>query len=325
MIYGAAAGMVGRVGDPHTAFIEPLAARFIDEDMQGSFEGIGATVNMVEGRLIIVKPLPDSPALAAGLRAGDVVLEVDDQPLEGTDILEAISLIRGPQGTVVRLLIQREGTPDPFIVPVTRDKVELPILEARMLDDEIGYLRLIEFNALSQRRVHAALKELLSHDPVGLVFDLRGNPGGYLQMCVDIASEFLPENTLILKEVGRDEPLKEYRVSRAGIATEVPLVVLINGSSASASEIVAGAIQDNDRGILVGEKTVGKGSVQVTHRLEDDSSLRITVAKWYLPNGDNLDGEGITPDIEVPLSADDIAANEDPQLDRAVAYLLSGE
>ena len=325
MIYGATAGLVRTLGDPNTLFVEPLPAKIIDADMQGSFEGIGATVNMIEGRLTIVRLLPNSPALAAGLQAGDVILEVDDQSLAGMDILEAVSLIRGPRDTVVRLLVQREGTPEPFVVPVTRDKVEMPIIESRMLDKSIAYLRLTEFNAISQKRVHKALQELLGNDPQGLVFDLRGNPGGFLQMSVDIASEFLPKGTLVLKEQERGEPPKEYHAKRAGIATEIPLVVLVNGSSASASEIVAGAIQDNGRGVLIGEKTFGKGSVQNTHRLEDDSSLRVTIARWYLPNGHHLDGEGIVPDIEVPLTTEDMAAGEDPQLERAVAYLLSGE
>ncbi|HHX65485.1 MAG TPA: S41 family peptidase [Chloroflexi bacterium] len=325
MIYGAASGMVSSLGDPHTVFVEPLPASIIQEDMQGSFEGIGATVEMIEGRMTIVRPLPDSPTIRAGLQPGDVILEADGQPLEGMDLFEAITLIRGPRDTTVRLLIEREGVDEPFIVEVTRQRVELPILEAEILDGNIAYLRLTEFNAVSERRMHEALGELLAQNPVGLVLDLRGNPGGYLQMAVDIAGEFLDRGTLILTERERDKPVKEYLVHRDGLATDIPLVVLVDGGSASASEIVAGAIQDNKRGILIGERTFGKGSVQNSHSLRDGSSLRVTIARWYLPGGETLDGEGIAPDIEVVRTVDHLAAGEDPQLDRAIAYLLNGE
>jgi carboxyl-terminal processing protease len=323
MTYGAAAGLVASLGDAHTAFVEPLPSAILNQDMQGSFEGIGATVDLVEGHLLIVRVLPNSPALTVGLKPGDAVLEVDGQPLEGKTIVEAISLIRGPRGTVVRLKVQREGVAEPFIVPITRDKVDLPIVEARMLEGNIAYLRLAEFNAVSADRVHAALKELMASKPAGLVFDLRGNPGGYLEMAVRVAGEFLPQDALVLTERQRDKPLKEYRVERAGLAQAVPLVVLINGFSASASEIVAGAIRDSGRGTLVGEKSYGKGSVQSTHELEGGASLRVTIAKWDLPKGGNLDGNGFTPDVEVPLTTEDVSVARDPQLERAVTFLTS--
>jgi len=325
MVHGAAAGLTSSLGDAHTVFVEPAQAAIIDEEMQGSFEGIGATVEMVDGLLVIVRPLPNSPALEAGLRAGDIILEVDEESLEGKTVMEAVGLIRGPRGTVVRLLVQREGTPDPFVVPVTRDKVEFPIIESRVLPGDIAYLALKEFNAISAKRVRSVLRELLEQDPAGLVLDLRGNPGGLLDMAVEIASEFLPKDTLILTEHQRDRNPKEYRVKRSGVATTIPLVVLVNGSSASASEILAGAIRDNDRGVLVGERTFGKPSVQSTHKLSDASSLRVTIAKWYLPSGQTLDDGGIEPDIPVPVSPEDLAAEKDPQLERAVAYLVNGE
>lgn len=324
MGYGAVSGLVSAIGDPHTSFVEPKPAAILNEDMQGSFEGIGATVNMIEGKVVVVRPLPNSPAIQAGLVEGDIILEVDDVSLEGKTLIEAITLIRGPKGTTVKLLVQREGVAEPFTVEVTRDKVELLTVESRMLDNNIAYLSLSEFNAVSEQKVHEALQELLKNDPRGLVFDLRGNPGGYLQMSVEIAGEFLPRDALVLTDRERDKPEKEFRVRGNGLATDIPLVVLVNGNSASASEIVAGAIRDHKRGVLIGEKTYGKGSVQNTHALDDGSSLRVTIAKWYLPNGDNLDGNGITPDIEVPLTPEDLAAQRDPQLDRAVAYLLNG-
>ena len=325
MIHGAAAGMVASLGDPPTVFVEPVSATILNDDMQGSFEGIGATVDMVEGRLVIVRPLPNSPALKAGLKAGDVILAVNGESLEAKSLMAAISMIRGPRGTVVRLLVERKGVEGPFIVPVTRDKVELPIIETHTLEGHVAYLHLSEFNAVAPTKVRDALDELLAQDPKGLILDLRGNPGGFLQSAVEVAGEFLPRGTLILTEQERDKPIREFRVKRLGLATRVPLVVLVDGSSASASEIVAGAIQESKRGILVGSKTYGKGSVQNTHSLRDGSSLRVTVAKWYLPSGRNLDGNGLDPDLPVERTPEDVAAERDPQLDAAVAYLLSAE
>ena len=325
MIYGAASGLVATLGDSPTMFVEPASAAIMNQDMQGSFEGIGATVDTVDGRLTIIRPLPDSPAMEAGLEAGDVILAVDDVSLEGKSTVEAISLIRGPKGSVVRLLVQREGVAEPFVVPVTRDEVELSTVEFEMLDGGVAYLSLTEFNAVSANRIHQALRELLSENPVGIIFDLRHNPGGFLQMAVDISGEFLPDGALVLTERQRDVPEQDYRVKGLGLATEIPLVVLVDGASASASEIVAGAIQHHNRGVLVGQSTFGKGSVQNTHTLGDGSSLRVTIAKWYLPNGDNLDGQGIVPDFDVAITAEDVSAGSDPQLDRAMDYLLNGE
>jgi carboxyl-terminal processing protease len=327
MVYGAAEGMVATLGDPHTTFVEPQTANILEQDMQGSFEGIGASVDMVDGKLTIVRPLPNSPALKAGLLPGDVVLEVDGQALTGKTLIESISLIRGPHGTTVNLRIQRKDTSEPFMVALVRDKVESPTVESKMLEDnQIAYVRLAEFNAISKDKVHAALADLLRNKPKGLIFDLRGNPGGYLQMAIEIASEFLPRDTLVVSDHERDQPAQEFRVTRAGLATDIPLVVLINGGSASASEIVAGAIRDNQRGKLIGEQSFGKGSVQNTHKLEDGSSLRVTIARWYLPGGTNLEeAKGIPPDIQVPYTKEDVAAGQDPQLQRAVDYLLSGK
>lgn len=323
-IWDAAAGLVSSVGDRNTRFIRPLEAQIRSEDMEGSFEGIGATVEMRDGKLVIVRPLPDSPALEAGLQPGDIILAVDDESLEGKSVLEAVSLIRGPKGTTVELLVEREEEPEPFVVRVQREKVDLPTIESRMIED-VAYLRLTDFDAASKERVRNALQELLQEDPIGLVFDLRGNPGGYLNAAVDVASEFLSTGTLLLTEQVREEDEIEYRVKRTGIALEIPLVVLVDEGSASASEIVAGSIRDNDRGTLIGQQTFGKGSVQKTHTLQDGSNIRVTVARWYLPDGQNLDAEGIAPDIEVPLTAEDIAEERDPQLDRAIEYLMEGE
>jgi len=325
MYRSAAAGLVAAVGDPHTVYVEPVTASVLEEDLEGTFEGIGATVKMEEGRVIIGRPLPNSPAEEAGIQPGDVILEVDGTPLEGMGLYEAVALIRGPKGTVVRLLIEREGVDEPFIVPVTRDKVEAPVVSSEMLEGDIAYLQLADFNAQAPRLVRNELRDLLKEDPKGIILDLRNNPGGYLHVGVQIASEFLPYDATVLYEERRDvdEPVR-YAAERGGLATDLPMVVLVNGGSASAAEIVAGAIRDNDRGALIGTVTYGKGSVQSTHTLPDGSGLRVTISRWQLPSGQQLMGEGITPDINVEMTTEDWTDGRDPQRDRAIEYLLEG-
>lgn len=325
MIRGAAAGAVLSVDDPYTVLVDPLPAAIMDQDMQGSFEGIGATVAMVDGRLTIQDFIPGSPASKAGLRHGDVILQVDGGPVDGLDIVSAISLIRGPRGSVVRLLVERVTRTEPFEVSVTRERVELLTVESRMLDNDVAYLRLTEFNAVAARKVRTALRQLLAKHPQGLILDLRDNPGGYFQTAIDVASEFLHKGDIIVSERERDQEADVFPVTRAGLATEIPLVVLVNRGSASASEIVAGAIRDHARGLLVGETTYGKGSVQNVHTLSDGSSLRVTVARYYLPDGENIDGTGLVPDVEVLYTQEDADAQRDPQLERAVELLTSVE
>jgi carboxyl-terminal processing protease len=324
LMRGAASGLVSAVGDPYTVYVEPVHAAFLKEDMSGSFEGIGATVNAVAEGLVIVKIQPGSPAGKSDLRAADVIVQADGVSLAGMGLLEAVGKVRGPRGTTVRLLVQREGTPAPFEVSVTRDRVETPIIEARMLE-KIAYLRLAEFNALAASRLHEEVKKLLDQDPAGLVLDLRSDPGGLLTSAIDVASEFLPREALVVTQRQRDGTETEYRVTSRGLALQVPLVVLINGDSASASEIVSGALRDHKRAVLVGEPTYGKGCVQNVHELADGSSLRVTVALFYLPGGETPNGNPIKPDLPVTLTQDDLTAGRDPQLDRAVQYLLTGQ
>ncbi len=325
MLQGAARGLVASVDDPYTVYVEPVQASILAEDMSGAFEGIGATVNSVDQGLVIVALQAGGPAVRANLQVGDLILQADDASLAGLSLLDAVALVRGPKGTVVRLLIQREGVQDPFVVPVTRDRVETPVVETRMLEGDIAYLYLAEFNALAHDQLVSGLKELIQQKPAGLILDLRGNPGGLLDMAVAVASEFLPVDTLVVTQRWSNGTEQEYRVRIRGSATDIPMVVLTNGGSASASEIVAGALRDHERATLIGEPTFGKGAVQNVHKLDDGASLRVTVSKYYMPDGESPDLDPIEPDITIALSAEDVSSGADPQLDRAVEYLQSGK
>ncbi|NLG29506.1 MAG: S41 family peptidase [Chloroflexi bacterium] len=325
LLQRAAGGLVAGVGDPYTMYVEPVQASVLAEDMQGTFEGIGATVNLHEEGLVIVQIQPGSPALKAQLVAGDIILKADDQDLAGLDLTEAVALIRGPAGTVVRLLVRREGVTEPFVVPVTRARVETQIIDARMLDEGVAYLYLAEFNALSHDRVRESLQDLLKQDPTSLILDLRGNPGGLLEMAINVASEFLPRGTLVVTQRWSDGSEQAYSVRIRGTAPDIPMAVLINGGSASASEIVAGALRDHQRATLIGEPTYGKGAVQNVHALDDGSSLRVTVSKYFMPNGESPDMNPIEPAIAIAYTAEDMTAGTDPQLDRAVEFLLTGK
>lgn len=323
VVYGAISGAIQSLGDPYTTFSEPAQARIFEQDLEGSFEGIGATVDLEDGLLIIVEPLDASPASEAGLRAGDAILQVDGTSLQGLDLMRAISLIRGPKGSQVHLLVFRQGVAEPFEVVVTRDKIDLPTVSYRMLDDGIGYVRLTEFNTQATDRLRAALTELLANEPRALIFDLRGNPGGYLHIAVQVASQFIREG-VVVTEKDSEGQVQEYRADGHGLALDVPLVVLVDEGSASASEIVAGAVQDTGRGTLIGRQTYGKGSVQASYNLSDGSAVRVSIARWYTPNGHQLDGDGLVPDIEVPFDPAAGAA-EDPVLERARQFILTPE
>jgi len=320
LAYGAIRGALSTLEDENTFFITPERIAIIREDLTGTFEGIGALVKINEdGYLVIVEPLAGRPADLAGLKAGDLVLEVDGVETRGMNLVEAISLIRGPKGTTVHLTIRRQGILEPFEVEIIRQRIELRTIEYRLLNGEIGYIKLNEFNSQAPRQLRAALIDLLAKNPRGLILDLRDDPGGLVTAAIDVGNQFIAEG-VIMSERGKDIE-EDYEAQGGGLATEIPLVVLVNGGSASASEIVAGAIQDYGRGILIGERTVGKGSVQVQHELSDGSGLRITIAHWFTPHGRLIEGEGLIPDIEVYITDEDLASGLDPQLELAIDYL----
>jgi carboxyl-terminal processing protease len=322
--YGAIRGMLGTLGDDYTSFSEPSIADIRRTDASGSFEGIGAMVSMTEeGILQIAQPFKDSPAEKAGLLSGDLVLAVDGVSIEGYGIYEAITLIRGPEGTEVVLTIKRADE-EPFEARIVRARLEIPTVESEMLDGNIGYVSLFEFSTPATSRLQVAIEELFDQGATALIFDLRGNPGGFLDQAVKVSDLFLDEG-LVLIERRSDGQEIEFTSNGDGLAQDIPLVVLVNGGSASASEIVAGAIQDRGRAVLIGETTFGKGSVQLLHMLSDGSELRVTVARWFTPNDHAIHGEGLAPDIEMLLTPEDAESDRDPQLERAIEYLKTGE
>ncbi|MFZ0545655.1 MAG: S41 family peptidase [Candidatus Promineifilaceae bacterium] len=306
--------------DDYTQYIPPEIADQVREQLEGSFEGIGAFVDMTEdGYLLIVRPIEGQPADLAGLKSNDVVTHVNGESVLGKTQEEIVNEVKGPRGTEVTLTIVRESEPQPFDVTIVRALVELPIVESQMLDNNIGYVRLTSFTSNSAQQLSDELDALFDQNPQALIFDLRDNPGGFLNQSVAIADLFLPEGIVVYQR-NRNGEEEIFRSQTGDIAEEIPLVVLVNAGSASASEIVAGAIQDRGRGMIVGEISFGKGSVQNTLTLSDGSELRVTIARWYTPDNNSINGEGITPDVEVPLEGD-FGTATDSQIRQAIEIL----
>ncbi len=319
LTYWAANGVINRLGDRYTMLLPPRIAEDFRIDMESSFEGIGALVEPVDEEkrtgVRIVHPFENSPAEKAGLRPGDEIIAVDGKDVTDMILDEAVGLIRGPAGSQVVLTIKRENE-EPFDVTITRARVDIPVIESKMLDDQIFYIKLYEFSDPSKKKMEEALKQGLSEGAKAIVLDLRGNPGGRLDRAIEIASMFIKEG-VIVKETGHRN-IDHEATGDMIVPEDIPVVVLVDGGSASASEIVAGALQDYKRALLIGEQTFGKGSVQTLFDLKDGSMLRITSAHWYTPKGRQINGVGLRPDLVVSPSLD---TNEDLQLDAAIEYL----
>lgn len=324
LTYGAIRGMLMTLDDPYTSFIDPQITAILNEDASGTFEGIGAMVTMREdGYLEIASLISGQPAEAAGVLPGDIIVAVGDQSIVGLGLYEAISYIRGPAGSDAVLTILRADEEDPITITVTRARIEVPIVEYRMLDDDIGYVLLTEFDANATDRVQEALEELARQNPKGLIFDLRSNPGGWLDQSIKVSDLFLGRGLVAIERdsFGGEQRFYSYD---GDIGEDIPMVILVNQGSASASEIVAGALQDRGRAVLIGTQTLGKGSVQRPNALNDGSQLRVTIARWYTPDDNSIHGDGLEPDIVVEIP-DDTPADEDPQLERAIEYLKRGQ
>lgn len=323
MLYGALSGLVASLDDPYSAFLDPSLTLDFMAEIRGSFEGIGAEIGIKNDQLVIIAPLKDSPAERAGLKAKDVILEIDGVDTGSLSLTYATALIRGEKGSEVKLLIGREDLEQPREISIVRDTIVVQSVDWRLIDSggqKIGYLEINNFNSDTENRVQEAANYFKLNNPEGLILDLRDNSGGYLDVCIKVASQFISEG-LILSEQFSDGEVKNYYAEGKAVLSGYPMIVLINGGTASASEILAGALSEYGLATLVGEKTFGKGSVQEYEELSGGSSLKITTARWFTPEGNSIDHNGIEPDILIPLTKEDFDQDRDPQLEKGLALL----
>ncbi len=322
LMQGAIRGMIAALGDQHSSYMDPFEYKDATADLSGEYTGIGAWVNTEGDYLTISEPMPNSPALEAGLKTGDQIIKIDGEDMTGVLPELARRKVLGPAGSTVVLTILREGVEDPFDVTVTRASIKVTSAEGKMLDDQIAYVKVRTFGERTDQELKTILRDLMKNEPNGMILDLRNNGGGSLNTAIAIASEFIGDGVILYEEYG-DGSREIHEALKGGLATDVPLVVLVNEFSASASEVVAGAIQDTGRGALIGTTTYGKGSVQQWIPLSDDQgAVRVTVARWLTPKERLIHEVGLTPDVEVELTEEDFKANLDPQLDAAIDYLL---
>lgn len=325
VLYGAISGAVRAAGDEYTEFFDPETLAQFKSDLQGTFSGVGMEVGKRDGNIVVVAPLDDSPAARAGLQPGDVILKVDDETIVDWNVDEAVSKIRGAAGTQVRLTLYRDGQDGPFEVEITRETIEIRSVKITYQERDgrtVAVMKISRFGDDTKRLLDIAIAEVRNRNVAGLVVDLRNNPGGYLETSVEVASEWLPAGTLVVQEARSDQDVINFTSTGTNRLGNFKTVVLINGGSASASEILAGALRDHNKALIVGKKSFGKGSVQELISLSGDTAVKVTIAKWITPSGKNLNQGGLDPDIEVELTTDDYNNQRDPQLDRAVAEVV---
>ena len=321
LMRGAIRGMLESLGDEHTSYMDPQEYSDANSSLEGSYEGIGAYVDTGGDYLTVTSPIPGSPAEKAGLKPGDQIIAIDGEDMTGVNPELARRKVLGPAGTPVVLTIHREGTEEPFDVSITRDRINIASVESKMLENGIAYVKLNTFGDTTGRELKSQLGDLMKQNPKGLILDLRYNGGGYLTTAVEVVSQFISKGVVLYEQYG-DGNKDSYNAQPGGLALDVPMVVLINKGSASASEIVAGALQDYGRAKLVGETSYGKGSVQNWIPLQgNEGAVRVTVAKWLTPNGRTIHKLGLTPDVVVELTDEDASAGRDPQLDKAIELL----
>ncbi|CAI8267254.1 MAG: putative CtpA-like serine protease [Chloroflexota bacterium] len=295
---GAIRGMLLAMDDPYASFLTAEQFEIQSQDYKGFFEGIGAHVSMRDNRIVIVAPIPGSPAEAAGILAGDIILGIDGDSTQGLTLLEAVSRIRGERGTLVVLSILHEGEDMPQEISVERNVIKLDSVQMRMMTGGVGVFTVTEFNANTYEQLENAFTRFQTQGGKGMILDLRNNPGGLLNSVFQVADAFI-DSKLIVYEVDSKGNRKNWNASRGGFALDVPLIVLTNRYSASASEVLAGALMDHNRAIIVGDKTFGKGSVNTLEKISDGSGIYFTIAKWYTPDGKLIEGEGLVPDVDL--------------------------
>lgn len=324
LMRGAIRGMMEALGDEHSSYMDPEDYKQANESLEGEYDGIGAYVDTTTKYLTITSPMPGSPAEKAGLRPGDQIVAIDGEDMTGVDAELARRKVLGPAGTTVHLTVLREGERELLEFDIVRARITIPSASGEMLDGGIAYIQVTTFGSKTMPELTKVLNELMPQNPKGIILDLRNNGGGYLQTSVEVASQFMASGVVLHEQYG-DGSRDTYEVIPGGLATDpnIPMLVLINEGSASASEIVAGALQDSGRAKLVGMLSYGKGSVQNWVALSgDNGAVRITIAKWLTPNGNTIHQIGLTPDYEVDMTIEDRQADRDPQLDKAIQVLL---
>jgi len=325
-LWGMIQGLTAAYGDEYTVFLPPVEKEIFESDVNGNFEGVGMEIDVRDGILTVVAPLKGTPAYQAGIESGDLILKIDGEDTRGISVGAAVQKIRGPKGSTVVFSISRDGAM-PFDISVVRGTIDLPTVETTLRDDGVFVLQLYTFNAVAPQKIQEAIREFAQFGSDKLIIDLRGNPGGYLEVAVDFASWFLPVGKPVVIEDYGDTKQDVFHRSRGyDVFTDrLKLAVLIDGGSASASEIFAGALRAHGKGTLVGTKSFGKGSVQQTFPITDDTLLKVTVARWLTPDRISISHNGIEPDIEVEMTDEDRKAGEDPQLERAAEFLVNGQ
>lgn len=323
-VYGAIKGMVESVNDPYTVFFPPAEATSFESEIEGNFEGVGMEMGIKNEILTVITPLKGSPAEKAGIRPGDKVIQIEGKITTDYSIDQAVKLIRGKKGTAVTLLIVREGVEKPIEIKIVRDTINLPTIDTKLdTKNNIFTIKLYTFSAQSASLFRNALREFVDSKSNKLILDLRGNPGGFLDAAVDMASWFLPPGkTVVMEDYGNGKTQVVERSKGYNIFNEnLRMVILIDGGSASASEILAGALSEYGKAKLVGTKSFGKGSVQEYIKLNSETALKVTVARWLTPNGKSISEGGLIPDVEVKLTAEDVAAGRDLQMNKAIELL----
>lgn len=323
LMQGAINGMMEALGDKHSTFMDPQTYENANAELAGSYEGIGAYVDTTAEYLTIISPIPGSPAEKAGLQSGDKIVKIDGEDMTGIDGELVRRKVLGPAGSTVVITVSRKDAPELLDFSIVRDTIVVKSATGKMLENDIAYVQVNTFGENTTSELTATLTELMAQNPKGLVLDLRNNGGGYLGTSVEVTSQFISDGVVLYEKFG-DGKQNEFKALPGGLATDIPMVVLINEGSASASEIVAGALQDYGRAKLIGVVSYGKGSVQNWIPLSNDQgAIRVTIAKWFTPNDNTIEGIGLTPDIYVTMTEEDYKANLDPQLDAAVETLLA--
>lgn len=322
-LYGAIQGLAASLEDPYTVFFPPVEAELFESDIRGNFEGVGMEVLAQEGAITVIAPLKDSPAMRAGMLAGDRIIKINDKETSSLTTEDAVQLIRGPKGTAVKLTVFRNGVTEPFEVEIARDTINIPVINTYQAANKTFVIELYSFSATSPNLFRQALREFITSGSDKLILDLRGNPGGYLEAAIDMASWFLPSSKVIVREdFGGKKPEKTYRSRGYDIFNdELKFVILIDRGSASASEILAGALAEHGRAVLVGETTFGKGSVQELVDITPNTSLKVTVARWLTPLGNSISEKGVEPQHKVVRTAQDRESGRDPQIQKALEIL----